>query len=505
MGVMVITSFIKLLANNQGGFSNRIRYALRVFIGLHCILFSCVCFASGWEIKPGILLTEIYTDNIALANDAEKESEFVTQVVPGIKLSRQTKRFDFELDYNAEALFYHDIADRNQVFHQLSSSLASELIDNFFFIDGLLGYSQVIIDPTATVPTSNVTSTENRTDVATASIHPYLRRNFNDDYLLIAGTTSSVINYQEKVTEDGADVKDIYRDNDEFSLEKLPGQSDWRWKLSYSSEIEKEDRTTILDYEVSQLDLYYALTGKLEIFAEGGKETDLFTQTINDSEIRETFWMAGFGFNSRRTSLEMAAGERTYGRTRRFRWERVSKILTTALSYNEGIESFARQRSQIQSGAIGLAAPDPAIELELNGLASSRSDIFLEKTSQADFSFDFSKTLLNVFYSKIERDFFVVDDDETEESAGLVWMWNYTPFDRIRFGVQRIRYTQLGEDVNTVFDSSSIRYERTIGHRVNVFSEYVWSDRETGDDLSGAVNTSDYVENRVSAGIGYRF
>jgi hypothetical protein len=498
MGLMVITKKPEFSHVDQGRLISRILSKSRIALCVCCITFSYTCAAAGWRWEPGIALGEIYTDNVTLANDTEKESEFIAYIVPGIKANRQARQFSFDLDYTAQALFYYEVPDRNQVFHQFSSNLASELLDNWFFFDGLLSYTQAIIDPEETVAFDNISVTSNRTDVATGSVHPYIRHSFNDDYLMVLGTTSSVVDYRDQA-EDGSEIPDIDSNEDEFSLEKLPGQSDWRWKLSYSSELEEEGDAVVLDYSVSELALYYALTGKIELFATSGEERDLFTNLDTQDNPRKSFWIAGFTFDSRHSRLEMAVGDRAYGRARRFRWDRASRILNMALSYNERIESFARQRSQIIPAGTSVPVLDREIAPEWNGLDSVRPDIFLEKSSRADFVLDISKSFWNLSYYKIDRDFFRINDEETEESVGLTWIWDSTPVSRFRFGAQRIRYIRLGDDNYDYFNSVNAGYEKSVGRRARIVTEYLRRNRDTGDDLS------DYEENRVSIGIGYIF
>lgn len=477
-----------------------------------CIIFSTV--HAAWDIESSAAVGVTYTDNISLTSESEKESETIVYVTPAIRISRQARRFNLDLNYSIEALFYSNVPDRNELYHQFDTNFGSELIENFFHLDGSLSYTQTTIEPAQTIAFDNLSGTGNRSNVATGAINPYIRRNFNNDYLLLLGTTRSIVDYLDQ-TDNGVEIPDVDRREDNFSFEKLSGQSDWRWRISYERDIEHEkidgfdQDIEILNYETSQLDIYYALTSKLEIFASGGRETDLFSDFVSQERPQASFWEAGFNFHSRHSRIEAAAGERSYGRSKRFQFERKSRILTFVLAYDEGISSYADQRLNTRNLYDIESVTNGEIESELDRLIFVRPDTFLEKVSRADFILDISKSLWSISYYQAERNFIGNNEpgqgpepqqgQELEESIGLNWVWTPGRHSRFRMGVQRIGYDQFSDGRVDYFSSTSLGYARIIDRHLNFLVEYVGRVADTED------NAADYEENRISAGIRYLF
>ena len=69
-------------------------------------LFACPAWAAKWDIVPTLTLVETYSDNISLTPDRTKQSDWVTQVVPGISIAATGERLRFNFVYAPEFTYY---------------------------------------------------------------------------------------------------------------------------------------------------------------------------------------------------------------------------------------------------------------------------------------------------------------------------------------------------------------------------------------------------------------
>ena len=69
----------------------------------------------AFVIKPRIALTETWTDNVAVGGGQNsKESGFITQVAPGIRIDAKTARLKAYLDYALTGSFYSTSSASNR-------------------------------------------------------------------------------------------------------------------------------------------------------------------------------------------------------------------------------------------------------------------------------------------------------------------------------------------------------------------------------------------------------
>ena len=133
--------------------------ALR-FLRLLCVvaLFSPVRSADAqkWDFEPYIELAATYTTNLFLAEEGLEESDYIGQLVPGFSVVRDEGRFTTNTEYRALGLFFASDSDLNTVYHQLRSASTINTVAERFFIDVNAAIEQAVVDPTATIPTSNV-------------------------------------------------------------------------------------------------------------------------------------------------------------------------------------------------------------------------------------------------------------------------------------------------------------------------------------------------------------
>ena len=90
--------------------------------------------ASEWKLVPRVEVQEAFTDNARLSR-ANRSSDFVTRVAPGIDLTAKGGRVTADLDYSVGYDAYARETDMNGLRHNLRGTGRVELLEDNLFVD----------------------------------------------------------------------------------------------------------------------------------------------------------------------------------------------------------------------------------------------------------------------------------------------------------------------------------------------------------------------------------
>ena len=137
--------------------------------------------AAGWTVTPNLTLSERYTDNVNLAPSGQpRESDFITEVRPGVQFSKEGRRLKVRVNYSLQSLTYLNNSNNNGINHQLNAAANAELLKDFLFLDANTAISQQNINALGPVGFGNTNATNNLTTVGTYSISPYVQKRFGN-------------------------------------------------------------------------------------------------------------------------------------------------------------------------------------------------------------------------------------------------------------------------------------------------------------------------------------
>jgi uncharacterized protein (PEP-CTERM system associated) len=139
----------------------------------------------GWSFVPTIRLRETATDNVDQTPDAR--GDFITEIMPGIRIDGNGKRVKLHLDYRMDNLFYARDSSKNDLRNYLNAFGSLEAIEHFLFLDARAAIDQEAISPFGPRPTDTSTNA-NRTETRTYQLSPYIQGR-------LAGTTSYLLRY----------------------------------------------------------------------------------------------------------------------------------------------------------------------------------------------------------------------------------------------------------------------------------------------------------------------
>src|SRR2546423_5662217 len=86
-----------------------------------------------WDVTTAVTLRETYTNNVALTSPPQ--SDFITQITPGIRAFGKGPRFTANLYYAPSALLYARRSDADTILNNLGAFGRLEAIERFFFIE----------------------------------------------------------------------------------------------------------------------------------------------------------------------------------------------------------------------------------------------------------------------------------------------------------------------------------------------------------------------------------
>lgn len=308
-------------------------------------LLACNAYSAEWKVTPRLAVKETYTDNVALATPGNEQSEFITQINPGISLSGTGGRARMQVDYTLQNLLYARDSNRNTTNHQLGANGNVELVEQSLFVDARASIRQQNISLLAPLGVENTSTTGNLATVTTYSVSPYWRHAFGR-------TASTELRYgHDEVHLDNGGLSDSKNDRVNFSLNSGPAFGNAFWGLSHAdNRINYQGRP---DYEsqVTSGNLGYRLTPKFKVFGNGGYEKFGY-QTSNQPG--SDFWNVGFGWApTTRTDLEASYGERFFGKTYSLDFSHRTRMTAWNAGYSQTVMTTAQQLSQF--GVVSMA------------------------------------------------------------------------------------------------------------------------------------------------------
>lgn len=258
------------------------------------------------SIVPRVSFTETLTDNVALTH-ADRQSDQITEISPGIRISIESARVKGILDYALNSIFYAQNSSPNRTQHALNSFGTLEAVDNWAFLDFSASISQQAVSAFGTQSIDNTSINANRAEVSSYRISPYVR-----------GRLGDLARYEARYSRAATDSDAAARSNVTTvdGVVRITGDSAFR-RVGWSAEANRQqvDFSAGRPTEVDRLDLglSYSITSQLRVSANAGREANNYT-----SVDKQSFSTSGVGVSwspSELTRLSASRGHRSFGDT----------------------------------------------------------------------------------------------------------------------------------------------------------------------------------------------
>lgn len=485
--------------------------------------------AAEWKVSPGIGLRETYSDNIRLAPDGEARSELVTEIIPRLNFSGNSTRFRLNGYYALHYLNYQRDTSPSRTLHEASANAHADLIKDWLYFDGMLGISQQRISAFGAQSIDPINTADNRSEVRTYNLSPYLRHDFN-------GSAVGELRYTwQKTTSSDTDLLD--GSTDRVFADIRSGAALTRWGWSLSADHEKIGYSAAPDVELSRYTagLRYALTPRLSLNTTLGYEDNDYFVVGDDPSGK--FWSVGASWTpSEVTSLSASAGRRYFGNT----YSLAAQHRTTHAAWNFGYnEDVTTQNATSRSASIDTSVflnqlwtatiPDAAARqrvvdafIRTSGLPSTLAGnlgglsnrVYLEKSWQGSVALDGARNtvLLRVFNVRREplssatgvavtvpSSASDLDDNSRQTGSAASWSLRLSPRTTLDSGVEISRIRSYTTDRVDRIRNVRIGLSQQLGRRTTGMVEIRRQQR-----LS-SVSAFDYTENALSLFVSMQF
>jgi uncharacterized protein (PEP-CTERM system associated) len=294
--------------------------------------------AAEWRIAPTLDLRETYTDNVRLAVRGSEQSDFITDISPGISVSAHGRGLKLKANYAFQSLHYANDGKNSSSFHKLNADTNVDLIKNLFSFDGSASINQQSISLAGTRSTDNYAITDNRTTVRTVTASPYLHHEFHD----IATTE---LRYTHTTVNTGSNTPSSSR-NDALRLSVNSGPSfrTLGWDTSYSAEKNRMTNSDAVNSSTVSGGLRYMLTPQFSLTGGAGYDKYDYIAAAGTPSPAGKFYSGGFSWHpTERTSLAASVGHRFYGKTYSLNSSVRGRASMWRLSYDESITTALSQ------------------------------------------------------------------------------------------------------------------------------------------------------------------
>lgn len=131
----------------------------------------------AWSVVPRISIKETYSDNTNLSG-ANPQSDWITDIAPGITVAGQTRRLKAHFAYDVHQLFYAQGSHNNQTQQSLNAFGTLEAVDKFLFVDMNGTITQQRISAFGSQSAAAYSVNNNSTETSTYRFSPYVKGQF---------------------------------------------------------------------------------------------------------------------------------------------------------------------------------------------------------------------------------------------------------------------------------------------------------------------------------------
>ena len=288
-------------------------------------------------ITPSLTLGETYTDNVFLSAEGSRQSDWVTQIVPGISVRGNGPRLRLDAFYAPEIVHHAQTEGQNRTFHRGNAVGTLELADKLLFVEAGGGVGQYAVSLQGPLSTSNVNITGNRATTTTAYVSPYLLRNIGSAARAEARLTYSGWHSDAPKP---APLPDNTAQRVYFRLTNGPAYRVFTWDTLYSRESIEYETGQQTTSEQLTASAQGRITGAVRLLGLVGYER----YDTGVEPLAKPRWSTGLEWTpTPRTRVELTGGRRLDDPTYGFQFSHRTRLTTWNLTYAEDVTTARRQ------------------------------------------------------------------------------------------------------------------------------------------------------------------
>lgn len=355
------------MANPKAGFLQRALTLAAMLLSMSPL------YAADWTVTPSIGASEMYSDNIFLAPAGYQLSDFATTITPGIMVRGTGERLKANLNYSLQDVYYAKYSSLDYITQQLNATGNATLIDQTLFLDAGASISQQPLYMAGPMGLGNSSANGNLANITTTSISPYVTHRFNTFATGMARYTHQTMDFSQAGPSSNAGYGynayapgGMFNSTSDTALATLNSGSDFNnllWGLNLSNTRISYTGMPPMTLAQYSANLGYLITPRFKVIATGGYEDDSYA--FIGQNPRSSLWSLGFDWSpSVRTKLEVAEGERFFGRTHTLKFTHYARMTSWNASYIQDVTTMMLQQqippSVTLDQMLQQQIPDPA-------------------------------------------------------------------------------------------------------------------------------------------------
>ncbi len=271
------------------------------------LLLSPACRAE-LRVEPSAQFQQTYTDNVSLAPPDQARGLWISELTPGIAVRDDSPRLQLLAAYEAHLYAYSrdDPAANQSLSHQFNGKLHAEAVTGLLYLDAAGAYRQQAVSAFGPPVADNTYLTENRANVKTYSLSPYVTHSFSR-------LASADLRYtHDVVSADSAGFNHSKSDSVQASVGGSVGARVGWGAQYYRRRLEDGTGPTTISGNVG-LNGSYQVATPLRLTASIGRDEYKYESQAGDTPTGKS-WSLGFGWTpSSRTSVTASVGKRFFG------------------------------------------------------------------------------------------------------------------------------------------------------------------------------------------------
>lgn len=494
------------------------------------LLLSPVCRAE-LRVEPSAQFQQTYTDNINLAPAGQARGLWISELTPGVTVRDDSPRLQLSAAYEARLYAYsRDDPSANQsLTQQFDGRLHAEAVAGLLYLDAAGAYRQQAVSAFGAPPGDDGYRTDNRANVKSYSLSPYLTRSFGR---LLSGDLRYT---HDVVSADSAGFNHSQADSVRATLGG--SASAWvGWGLQfYRQRLEDGVSPTAITTNLG-LNGSYLVAEPLRLTASVGRDDYQYASQAGGDPAGKS-WSLGFGWTpSSRTSVTASFGKRYFGdsyhldavhRTRATIWSvRYSTDVTT--SRDQFLLPASVSTYDLLDRMYTGAIPDPerrrqAVEafIRVNGLPRTLTDsvnylsnrYILQKQLQVSALWTLAHSVLvlsltderRAALSSVQSDSTLLgstvgslNDNSHQQGASATFNYRLSPRSSLNLSASFNKADSLVQQATSINRAFRLALSRQMGRRLSADIELR---RQTG----GVTGSGGYRENAVVFHLNQRF
>lgn len=299
----------------------------------------------AFVVVPRFTLTETWTDNVAIGGGQNnKESGFITQLAPGIRIDAKTARLKAYFDYALTGIFYSTSSANSQTQNALNTFGTLEAISNWMYLDfsGLIAQQAISAFGAQSPSSANVNT--NSTETSTYRLSPYIRGQ-------LAGAADYSLRYTWSTTQSNASVaSDIELSSWAGQLRGSTPFQNLKWSIDGTQQNASYSRGRATEAERLYAIGTYTIVPQFRVSLSGGQESNNYASQNVEGKL--TY---GYGFDwtpTERTQISAFKERRFFGDGHRYSLSHRFPLSSIRYSDTKDVSVLPDQFSSVGLGTV---------------------------------------------------------------------------------------------------------------------------------------------------------